>query len=292
MAWELARGTDLPDLTGFLRRDEWGHVAFSSRVHQHGAPVLPNPHRVSVYLNRAGVASAEVREALLVSRDGLVLPVLSGSASDVDRRDVAFLLGNGSRVVHSIMGLKRDVETVERSLPRKPGPVIDYHLMVLTRAGPPVGGDSDDAPERLDLTIRRARPRDSPALFPLQREYEKEEVLLDPSKFNSTAAYINLQNHVKREIVYYAVWRRRIVAKAGTNARGIEYDQLGGVYTVPSLRGRGVACALLRALLEELRNRGRNVCLFVKRDNPAAVRLYEKLGFNRRDDFRIAYYRS
>jgi len=46
------------------------------------------------------------------------------------------------------------------------------------------------------------------------------------------------------------------------------------------LHGRGLGEALVLRLLEEVRREGRDyVRLLVSRDNPAAVRLYQKLGF-------------
>ena len=216
--------------------------------------------------------------------------MLSDSGSRTARSDIGALIGEETRSLHSIMGVRRDVEVVQRSIAAETRAVLDYHLMVLpfdsplNRAPGPVDGTE------LGLKFRRARPRDLIALFPLQREYEKEEVLLDPSRFNSAAAYLNLQQHIKHEIIYYAIADRQIVAKAGTNARGIEYDQLGGVYTVRHLRSMGVSTALVSVLIADLRRHQRNICLFVKKDNPAALRVYNKLGFERRDEFRIAYY--
>ena len=54
-----------------------------------------------------------------------------------------------------------------------------------------------------------------------------------------------------------------------------------GVYVSPWIRGRGIASALLRRLLEELRTLRQieKVSLTVNSESIAAVRLYEKLGF-------------
>jgi len=52
-----------------------------------------------------------------------------------------------------------------------------------------------------------------------------------------------------------------------------------GVYTVPSLRNRGLATSASSALVAELIRLGKEPVLWVARDNLAARRLYEKLGF-------------
>ena len=102
---------------------------------------------------------------------------------------------------------------------------------------------------------------------------------------------LTLQRNLRRELVVYAVSDGRAVAKAGTNAQGLEFVQLGGVYTVEELRNRGVGETVLGELLERIIASGKGACLFVKKDNPAAIQLYKKLKFRTQGEFRIAYYR-
>ena len=54
-----------------------------------------------------------------------------------------------------------------------------------------------------------------------------------------------------------------------------------GVYVAPAMRGAGIAAALLQRLLDELRSieHIEKASLTVNRDARAAVRLYERLGF-------------
>lgn len=287
MVWQLARADDLDEMVEFLRRDEWRHVNFSSRLHERFRPTYPNPHRISVYLRRD---EGEISEAVLVSRGGLVIPVLANTQRDGNRSDLASLVRR-ERNLHSIMGSKRDVALVQKSLRQELHLMtIDYHLLFDDPARTKHDHRPLDLPGR--LKFRRARMIDAIGLFPLQKAYELEEVLIDPRRFNATSTYLNLQQHLKREVVFYASVGREIVAKAGTNARGFTFDQIGGVYTVESLRNRGVAAALLRVLLDHIRSEGRRVSLFVKKENIAALRLYEKLGFIREGEFRITYFRS
>jgi len=55
-----------------------------------------------------------------------------------------------------------------------------------------------------------------------------------------------------------------------------------GIYVAPTLRGRGLAARLMRRLLSELRSMGQieKVSLMVNTEALAAIRLYEKLGFD------------
>ena len=120
--------------------------------------------------------------------------------------------------------------------------------------------------------------------------YEIEEVLLNPSRFNSTAAQILLKKNLKTEIIYYAEYKGSAIAKAGTNARGIFFNQIGGVYTVPKFRGRGVADNLLRTLMEKIKSDNKQASLFVKKENNAAIKLYIRAGFSYCGNYRISYF--
>jgi ribosomal protein S18 acetylase RimI-like enzyme len=54
---------------------------------------------------------------------------------------------------------------------------------------------------------------------------------------------------------------------------------ISGVYTRPEFRGRGVAQAVTGALCRQAEAAGAMAGLFVREENPAARRAYEKLGF-------------
>jgi ribosomal protein S18 acetylase RimI-like enzyme len=60
---------------------------------------------------------------------------------------------------------------------------------------------------------------------------------------------------------------------------------LGNVTTHPRARGRGLAGAAVAALCARLAGSVDHVTLNVRADNPAALRLYERLGFTRVADF-------
>lgn len=80
----------------------------------------------------------------------------------------------------------------------------------------------------------------------------------------------------------------RVALEGGTPAgiallgiRG-ETGWIGGMGVVPALRRRGVGEGLMRAVLEAARARGlREVTLEVLEQNDSAIRLYERLGFER-----------
>jgi GNAT superfamily N-acetyltransferase len=62
--------------------------------------------------------------------------------------------------------------------------------------------------------------------------------------------------------------------------------QLQQVWTDPAVRGRGYAAAALRDLIRLLLERVPRVCLFVRAENDAAIRLYDRVGMRHVLDYR------
>jgi len=52
-----------------------------------------------------------------------------------------------------------------------------------------------------------------------------------------------------------------------------------GVYTAPEERSKGYSTSVCSALVRRLLQEGRDVMLYVSRDNPAAIKVYRKIGF-------------
>jgi len=194
----------------------------------------------------------------------------------------------------TLMGLKASVLALEPRFRRRIQNSLDYHLMV----SPPLSeasGRKAAGQENLrknawaNLTVRRAGPGDTDALYPLQMAYEMEEVILDPLRFHPQLCYQNLNRQLKEQIIYIAEDQGRPVAKAGTNARGFFWAQMGGVYTLPEYRNRGIAACLAGRLVRDLAGRKKRFCLFVKKENRPALKVYEKNGFTIAGEFRITY---
>jgi len=52
-----------------------------------------------------------------------------------------------------------------------------------------------------------------------------------------------------------------------------------GVFTAADERNKGYSSSVCSALVERLLGQGRNVILFVSKDNPAAIKVYSRIGF-------------
>jgi predicted GNAT family acetyltransferase len=78
----------------------------------------------------------------------------------------------------------------------------------------------------------------------------------------------------------------RILFKAEASAWTPRAVQLQQVWTDPNVRGRGYASRGLRDLCRLLLERVPTVCLFVRRENEPAIRLYDAIGMQRTISYR------
>ena len=275
MSWRPAGRRDLPAILEFLLRDEALCVPFTSRL-------IQGARGCEVYFNID--AQGAVSECILFTTAGLLLPVLA--AEDARHDDLADVLRSLSPIVHSIMGVGRCVGGAEALLPLPPTTRIEYFLMTLPRASqrPLHPRDSDG------VVVRKADLYDAEAIFPLQKEYELEEVVIDPAHFSDAHCMKLLKHALRDELVYVAEQNGVPVAKAATNARGFGVDQIGGVYTVPDRRGKGLGARVVAELLETVFIDKAAACLFVKKKNRPALALYDRLGFAPVNDYIISYY--
>ena len=79
----------------------------------------------------------------------------------------------------------------------------------------------------------------------------------------------------------------RLAAMAGERFRFPGWTEVSGVCTHPDFRGRGLARRLSRHVAAHIAARGDTAFLHAWRDNTAAIRLYEQLGFAWRTDVHV-----
>ncbi len=186
--------------------------------------------------------------------------------------------------VYSIIGTRNDSLFLEARIPPKIDRAIDYRLMTLdtlpTEAQCLIEG----------LTIERAYEKDAEELLPLQESYEMEEVVPPGNTFNKEACLANLTINLRKQYIYLLRENGVCIAKAGTNAQGLHWDQIGGVYTEVAWRGRGIASAMVAHIARERMPNSRKIVLFVKTANLFAQKAYKKAGFKPKMLFRITYY--
>ena len=118
----------------------------------------------------------------------------------------------------------------------------------------------------------------------------KDEVAVPGRQISDAEVDITLRNLLKNQLCFALTVDGDIVAKANTNAIGINCIQIGGVYSHPLYRRNGYAGALVLALCNRAVRAHKNPVLFVKEKNMPAFNLYRKLGFEECGRYSIAYY--
>jgi ribosomal protein S18 acetylase RimI-like enzyme len=191
--------------------------------------------------------------------------------------------------VHLVQGLLGDAQLLEAALADlgyHAAEQRDYDLMALDKA--PGAGVPGAFPKGLEL--RRPGLADLEALCPLQAGYEEEEVLPRGAALNPAACRLALNKILTKEQSLIACLDKRIVGKINTNAAAFTRVQIGGVYVLPEYRGLGIGSRMTAVFAEQLAARGRGLTLFVKKSNPAAQKIYRRIGFVEAGDYRISYY--
>ncbi len=184
----------------------------------------------------------------------------------------------GCPVVHW-GGTARDPDRLLEELPERPflaivppeleprlralrGPLVGYEVRLRERPAAP--GPAAAGPG----TVRRLRGADAEALRRL--------AAADGSSVTDT--YLALDPD--RDWVVGGFEGDRLAAVARAEVRLPEVWHVSGVYTAPADRGRGRGAGVVGRLLSDAAERGARTGLFVRADNPPALRLYDRLGFS------------
>lgn len=292
--WRRARRDDLDAVRGFAGCRETYAAGFSGRVRgANGGLALPRRADGGLFLHRSAAGSADLDAAVLFCPSGSVFPVFSGPSDGWPamaaglRRSLAVR----SYSPGACIGLQAQADALESVLAWVPTLRVRYDAMAI---------DLDDLAGRIGpaaaaavpagLSVRRASAADLSALAPLAEAYDQEEVVTYLHRFDPEASRAMQARSLSRHTVYAGFLDGRLVARAQTNADGWARDQIGGVYVVPELRGRGIGGAVVSALLCDIAARGKGASLFVKKANPAARGLYARLGFRALGDFCVDYF--
>ena len=115
------------------------------------------------------------------------------------------------------------------------------------------------------MEIRTAAPSDLDRLMPLRRDYEIEEVLLDSSSFSEASCRNRFRTTIQQKAVFIGEIEEQPVATCCINSTGIDWLQIGGVYTMPAYRARGISARLMSKLAEDAAYRKKDLTLFVKK---------------------------
>ncbi len=173
-----------------------------------------------------------------------------------------------------MIGEERAVgELWEAAAASMPAPRVD-------RPGQPVYV-LDEAPEPGKTGLRPAVPADLPLLLPACGRAHEGEVGVDPLARDPDGFLRRTRAQIDDGRSWIWAENGTILFKAEASAWTPEAIQLQQVWVDPEARGRGYAQRGMRDLCRVLLGRAPRVCLFVRADNAAAIRVYDAIGMRR-----------
>lgn len=282
-----AEKKDFSGMIDFLEPFEFRAITLMSHVCAGGKPVFPSGGgsvQSCMLLRQEQLAGI-----LLLTSTGILFHCLSDTLNRDEARHAVQAWINRARI-KCVLGAGSDTLWLEGFLPRAPFRAVDYQLMTMEAMPFPAAcAVPDSLRSNPSLRFARATVEDAERLLPLQEGYEKEEVIPPGDPFDRAVCLRNLQKSLDAQIINYYEESGTPIAKVGTNARGLHWDQLGGVFTDPRWRGRGLARSLVARTAAEQIDLGRKTALFVKTGNVPAIRAYTAAGFSPSIPFRISY---
>lgn len=307
----------LAETVAFLSLHEERCITLMSRLVKNGVPVMPEEN-LSVLVFRH-LKESSVCAVVAYSESGFILHCIpfSEDYAEICAFMKDFLSG---RSLFCILGEKKGSDLLIKAAGRSPAASIDYTLMTFggssLEAGAVLcadpasvkvssvgaGGTSFDAvnsagaalPIPAGFSCVPCSEADVNLLLPLQKEYDSVEVLLPGAKLDVPLCRLNLRKILREQFILGIreddADSGFFVAKAGTNAIGLKWVQLGGVCTLPEYRGRGLAAFLVNKIALQKLADGKKTALFVKNKNIPAQKAYKKAGFIPRCPFSISYF--
>jgi ribosomal protein S18 acetylase RimI-like enzyme len=183
--------------------------------------------------------------------------------------------GNARMIIGDERAVGELWEAARRSMPR---PRDD-------RPGQPVYVIGEP-PEPGETGLRRATADDYELLVPACAAAHEEEIGVDPLARDAEAFRWRTRAQVEEGRSW--IWRdgETILFKAEASAWTPSAVQLQQVWVDPAVRNRGYAQRSMRDLIRLLLGKVPVVCLFVRPENHAAIRVYEAVGMQRRGSYR------
>ena len=286
-------GDSLSEVADFITQNEQDNITLSSLFYKDGSCSMPAASKYKVLLfrdasfsMRGSSCAAPLKGVISFSDTGHILHCLKFTTAQEEtafRKLIAAEIPSDR--VFCILGEKNGCELIAGVIKKRRHASIDYTLMHYA-------GGANALMLPASLSLLRCGADDADMLFPLQKNYELVEVLLDAAELDEAFCRLNLKRLLREQIIYalFAEQENIAVAKAGTNARGKNWYQLGGIYTRTDHRNKGCAAFLAQFLAEKFKAEGKNTALFVKDNNIAAQKAYERAGYVKDKPFEIIYY--
>lgn len=282
-----ARASDLPALCDFLLPREQLAVTLSARLFGEQHATVKN--RIDPSLEKVLVITHDglITGIIATTISGILLHALDETGIGSTCRTAVHEEINGSNI-RCIMGQAAGTRILEECLGHSPSHSADYDLLIKPATPDTVNGDVQEPYRIFDIQVATESMHSQ--LMPLQEGYEREEVLPPGALFDRTAAARTLMINLKNQYILTAMAGPLTAARAGTNARGRNWDQIGGVYTRPQFRRQGLASELVRRVSRNSSAQNKHTVLFVKEHNTTARNAYDRAGYLSHNRYRISYF--
>lgn len=287
---------NFPACVKFLLAQEHRCVSLVSTITENGKPFFQKKTVSSfTVLSRTAPDGTQILDGVIYLSPGGTLLHLLTNAADATEYTSSIRYWLKDRRIHCVLGTAEGNRTMESIITKKFRRTVNYDLMILSKTPQATAALLPQIPEPSPLagkppSIRRACQQDENILLPLQLGYEKEEVMGPNDSPDTSRTRTSLRLSLAHQHIYAGFYGDEVIGKAGTNACGVYWNQLGGIYTHPDYRGRGIASALIAHVVRKETDEGKRVCLFVKTSNVYAKKAYTRVGFVPDCAFRIAYY--
>jgi len=144
----------------------------------------------------------------------------------------------------------------------------------------------ENEPEPGETGLRAATPPDLELLVPACAEAHREEIGIDPLRRDPEGFRWRTRAQIEEGRSWIWLEEGVICFKAEASAWTPSAVQLQQVWVDPEVRNRGYAKRAMRDLCRLLLARVPTVCLFVRPENVAAIRVYEAIGMSRTISYR------
>ena len=295
MPWIQATPRHRGQLEAFILSQEHYCTSLSDRLRNSTGERLqfPGADKGKIFLELSDSPPARIISLYYIERNGFSFIIFQPQRKDQKgRRRAGFnslrsmrrLIAPELKYLFSCMGRQVDCNAFINIFNLRPIHHLNYLMM---KRLPEAEGVM--LQHHADWKICSGTVEDTEYLLPLHCAYVQEEVSLPGRSMNLVASTRYFRSVLQEQRVFFLEIGGAPVAKAQTNARGITVEQVGGVYTVPRLRKRGLAAQVIEYLSRRIIHDGKTVSLFVKEHNQAAIKLYQKCGFVLDSHFKILY---
>ena len=118
---------------------------------------------------------------------------------------------------------------------------------------------------------------------------EEQNPVYRKSKVMPAAERMAIERVLRKFSIYSVRRENQILSKAQLNAISRNWIQIGGVYTRPEFRNKGMAKSLVQYIGNHAVKENKKAVLFVRKENFPAVAAYESAGFRICGEHRCVY---